>query len=207
MSDLFELFPTPVHRTRGLLDRELIRVLLDDLAKARKTSNAKSGELAHTGMIDPESGGITKRVSDLVTPKLAEFGSLLFGEALRWSIKEMWSNVLETGGHQSVHAHANSFISGIIYLTQSHPSANTVFVKAVGGSDYMFSNTHKAAKLGKFNAGKWQLPEAGAGDLVLFPSYLLHEVPRNQGPQRVSIAFNAIPDRLNSWGYVVRFSK
>ena len=39
--------------------------------------------------------------------------------------------------------------------------------------------------------------------MILFPSYLLHEVPRNQGDQRITLAFNAIPDRLDSWGYTI----
>ena len=42
--------------------------------------------------------------------------------------------------------------------------------------------------------------------MVLFPSYLLHEVPRNQGAQRITMAFNAIPDRLDSWGYSIGLS-
>ena len=48
--------------------------------------------------------------------------------------------------------------------------------------------------------------EAEPGDLVLFPSYLYHEVPRNQGEQRITIAFNAIPDRLDCWGYRINFA-
>jgi predicted 2-oxoglutarate/Fe(II)-dependent dioxygenase YbiX len=50
------------------------------------------------------------------------------------------------------------------------------------------------------------MPALSAGDLVLFPSYLLHEVPLNQGEQRISISFNAIPDRLDNFGYAIRFS-
>jgi ectoine hydroxylase-related dioxygenase (phytanoyl-CoA dioxygenase family) len=50
------------------------------------------------------------------------------------------------------------------------------------------------------------LPVAEPGDLVLFPSYLYHEVPRNQGDQRITIAFNAIPDSLDCWGYRINFT-
>ena len=35
-----------------------------------------------------------------------------FAELASWSVKEMWVNVLDTGGHQAMHNHANSFISG-----------------------------------------------------------------------------------------------
>jgi hypothetical protein len=41
---------------------------------------------------------------------------------------------------------------------------------------------------------------------VLFPSYLYHEVPRNQGEQRMTIAFNAMPDHLDCWGYRISFA-
>ena len=142
-----------------------------------------------------------------MTPRLVEFGQLLFGEALDWSIKEMWVNVLENGGQQAMHNHANSFISGVLYLTEAHPDSTTVFIKAPGGADYVFSNTNPRVTAGPYNAGKFVSPEPAVGDLVLFPSYLLHEVPVNRGVRRVSVAFNAIPDRLDSHGYAIRFSR
>jgi ectoine hydroxylase-related dioxygenase (phytanoyl-CoA dioxygenase family) len=47
--------------------------------------------------------------------------------------------------------------------------------------------------MGPYNAGKYQLPEAKPGDVVLFPSYLYHEVPVNPGERRLTVAFNAMP--------------
>jgi uncharacterized protein (TIGR02466 family) len=114
--------------------------------------------------------------------------------------------MLETGGNQPLHAHANSFISGIFYLTPSHPGSHTVFVRPPGGFDFSFRHHTRSAAVGPYNAGKYMVPEAEAGDLVLFPSYLYHEVPRNQGDQRITIAFNAIPDHLDCWGYRVSFT-
>jgi hypothetical protein len=35
--------------------------------------------------------------------------------------------------------------------------------------------------------------------------YVLHEVPANAGARRVTLAFNAIPHRLDTWGYGVSF--
>ena len=95
----------------------------------------------------------------------------------------------------------------MLYLTDSHPSANLVFHKPGGGGEYVFSNFHAGSDVTPYNAARWQLPEIKAGDLVLFPSYLKHGVPRNQGVTRLSLAFNAIPDRLNSWGYKISLSK
>jgi hypothetical protein len=42
--------------------------------------------------------------------------------------------------------------------------------------------------------------------VLLFPSFLLHEVPVNQGERRLTLAFNAIPQRLDAWGYATAFT-
>jgi uncharacterized protein (TIGR02466 family) len=117
----------------------------------------------------------------------------------------MWVNVLDTGGHQAVHNHANSFISGVVYLTSTHPEARTVFTKSPGGHDFSFRNDHADVSTGSYNADKWISPAPEPGDIVLFPSFLLHAVPANPGERRITMAFNAIPTHLDSWGYRISF--
>jgi uncharacterized protein (TIGR02466 family) len=142
----------------------------------------------------------------LITPLLGEFGVHLFGERLGWSLKEMWVNVLDHGGRQAMHNHANSFISGVVYLTPCHPGSQTVFMKSPGGSDFLFKNDHQGMTPNEFCADKWVSPAPEPGDMVLFPSYLMHAVPPNQGERRITLSFNAIPTQLNSWDYLIRFS-
>jgi uncharacterized protein (TIGR02466 family) len=206
VSQVIGLFPTPVMRVEKFLSSELASSFASQATQSHKITNFKSDRLAHTPIADPKADPMFQQIAKLVAPKLAEFGQHLFGEVLDWSIKEIWINVLEPGGRQAVHTHANSFISGVIYLTRSHPSANIIFHKNLGGSDFIFSNHNQNAKVGPYNGSKWMMPSLSAGDLVLFPSYLLHEVPLNQGDQRISIAFNAIPQRLDNFGYAIRFS-
>jgi uncharacterized protein (TIGR02466 family) len=179
----------------------LIRVLDRDVTER----NSRSEQLSHTTVCAPGENEEFSIVDELVKPRLVDFGSLIFGEDLDWTIKEMWLNRLEQGGFQSVHSHANSFISGVVYLTKSHPSARTVFYKHMGGREFAFTNEHRNAKMGPFNAPKWAVPETDPGDLVLFPSYLLHEVPRNEGQTRMTLALNAVPSRLKSWDYELGF--
>jgi uncharacterized protein (TIGR02466 family) len=157
-------------------------------------------------MLRPSDSELLIEAAALITPKLSEFGALLFGERMGWSIKEMWVNVLDQGGRQSMHNHANSFISGVVYLTPTHESSRTVFMKAPGGTDYSFKNDHAGIATGPFNAEKWVSPLPQPGDLVLFPSYLMHAVPPNEGERRITLALNAIPARLDSWGYAIQFS-
>jgi uncharacterized protein (TIGR02466 family) len=118
----------------------------------------------------------------------------------------MWLNVMQPGGQQAVHNHANSFASGILYLSDCEPASNTAFVRSLGGRDYVFSNANPRSATGPFNAERWIGPTPSAGDLLLFPSYLLHEVPVNRGATRTTLAFNAMPHRLDAWGYAMSFS-
>ena len=118
----------------------------------------------------------------------------------------MWVNVLDTGGLQAMHHHANSFVSGVVYLTTTHPASQTVFTKSAGGTEFVFKHEHANITPTPFNADRWVSPAPAPGDLVLFPSYVLHSVPPNQGERRITLSFNAIPSGLDSWGYTVKFS-
>lgn len=205
MDEIIGLFPTPFMRAPQVLGRSLVDGLVEHFSTQATRDNNSSANLTHTAMLQPGDSPLLVQAASLLTPKLVEFGARLFGERLGWSLKEMWVNVLEHGGHQAMHNHANSFISGVIYLTPTHPGSTTVFMRAPGGSDFMFRNDHKGMTPSEFNADKWISPEPAPGDVVLFPSYLMHAVPPNQGERRITLAFNAIPTRLDSWGYVIRF--
>ena len=205
MDELFGLFPTPFLRARAVLDASLVKGLIEVFSTLAIRDNNSSAQLSHSAMLRPEDNPLFVEAARRITPKLVDFGLHLFGERIGWSLKEMWVNVLDTGGHQAMHNHANSFVSGIVYLTPTHARSQTVFMKSPGGSDFLFRNDHAGTSASEYNADKWVSPAPAPGDMVLFPSYLLHAVPHNQGERRISLAFNAIPTRLDSWGYVVRF--
>lgn len=204
--EVFGLFPTPLMLVPACLDAALVEALLAGMDGTGTTANSRSVQLVHSPVLAPESSVLLARATALVMPHLVAFGALLFGERLDWSVKEIWANFLQSGGQQALHNHANCFVSGVLYLTPVEEAASTVFSKGVGGRDFVFANNGRHASLNAFNADKWVAPEMAPGDLVLFPSYLLHEVPPNPGGLRVTLAFNAIPSRLDSWGYAIGLS-
>ena len=61
-------------------------------------------------------------------------------------MKEMWVNVMDAGGRQAMHNHANSFVSGVVYLTPTHPGSQTVFMKSPGGTDFLMKNDHRGRR-------------------------------------------------------------
>lgn len=206
MQEIIPLFPTPFMRVGGLLPRTLVDGLVAHFTATAVRENSSSPNLSHTAMLRPGESPLLVTAAQLITPKLAEFGALLFGEQMPWSLKEMWVNVLDPGGRQAMHNHANSFVSGVAYLTPTHPNSSTVFMKSPGGHDFSFRNERAGVPMGPFNADKWVSPRPESGDVVFFPSYLMHAVPPNQGARRITMAFNAIPSGLDSWGYRIGFS-
>jgi uncharacterized protein (TIGR02466 family) len=192
-------------RAKATLDERLVADLVAHFVARATQGNTSSTNLVHTEMLQPSDNPLLAEVAARVTPKLVEFGVYLFGERLPWAIKEMWVNVLDKGGRQAMHNHANSFASGVIYLTPTHPASQTLFIKSPGGADFVFKNDHKGMAPNEFCADKWISPAPTPGDLVLFPSYLMHAVPPNQGERRITLSFNAIPSALKSWDYVIRF--
>ena len=205
MDEVISLFPTPFLRAPAALPPALVAGLAAHFTATALQDNNASTQLSHTRLLKPSDSPLLVEAAALLTPKLSEFGALLFGERMGWSLKEMWVNVLDHGGYQAMHNHANSFISGVVYLTLTHDSARTVFMKSPGGHDFTFKNDHAGVVTGPFNAEKWISPAPQPGDLLLFPSYLMHAVPPNAGERRISLAFNAIPARLDSWGYAITF--
>lgn len=206
MNEVVGLFPVPLMKAPGVLPPALVAGLRDHLVARAGTINNSSGNLSHTALLQPVDTPLLVEAAARFTPLLAEFGALLFGETLPWSLKEMWGNVLDKGGRQATHNHANSFISGVAYLTHTHPDSRTVFMKSPGGHDFSFKNDHAGVVTGPYNSERWVSMAPEPGDVVLFPSYLLHAVPPNPGERRVTLAFNAIPARLDSWGYTVSFN-
>ena len=206
MDEITGLFPIPFMRSPGVLPAALAQGLAEHFGGLAVRDNNASPRLSHTAMLTPADSPLLVEAARMLTPKLADFGVLLFGERMGWSLKEMWVNVLDAGGRQAMHNHANSFISGVAYLTETHPTAQTVFMKSPGGTDFAFRNDHAGMTPGPYSADKWVSPAPAPGDVVFFPSYLMHAVPPNEGSRRISLAFNAIPARIDSWGYAVRFS-
>lgn len=202
---IHNLFPVPVMRVENFLGEDEIQATVDAIKSSPSMLNSQNELLSHTEVMRSDANEHYRNIGEKAQDYLRDFGFLLFGENLSWHIKEMWMNMLANGGHQSMHTHANSFISGVVYLTDSHESAKTVFHNTMGTRAYVFSNSHAESAITPYNADRWVASDMQCGDLLLFPSYMLHAVPRNEGRERISIAMNALPERLKSWDYEVSF--
>ena len=88
-------------------------------------------------------------------------------------ITQSWLNCTEKNQSTHPHYHPNSIVSGVLY---------------VNANDSIIFYSNKMETFGKTMSKKYNVE---TGDLLLFPSSLMHYVPNHKDTsQRVSIAFN-----------------
>jgi uncharacterized protein (TIGR02466 family) len=105
-------------------------------------------------------------------------------------IVSSWSNTVNQKEHIHTHCHENSYISGVIHLTEgSDLIIKKPLVKTFFKIDTEYNDN---------NQDDFRIP-AKKGQLILFPSMLFHTVEHQEtNTKRVSIAFNTWPLKYGS---------
>lgn len=103
-------------------------------------------------------------------------------------ISNSWGNVLDKEQLIGSHLHTNSYISGVLYLTNS---SSIRFKNPLVQKDHFTPartvNTNNFRSITGFNI----TPSPGL--MVIFPSWLEHGASPSEVDNRISIAFNIIP--------------
>ncbi|MCD7100067.1 putative 2OG-Fe(II) oxygenase [Stenotrophomonas sp. MMGLT7] len=105
-----------------------------------------------------------------------------------------WFHVTRKGGFQCAHNHPNASWSAIYCVTPGEPvsplGGSVRFHDPRTGSDMYRDPANDHMQI-PYRLGSWQLNHK-AGQLIGFPSYLLHEVLAYDGEQpRITVALNA----------------
>jgi len=100
----------------------------------------------------------------------------------------LWINILQPLGHHSNHIHPHSVISGTIYVDIPDGAAR---LKLEDPRLDRFMNAPLRSPEAPLTAQSYFTPDVLAGDILIWESWLRHEVPMNQGQNdRISISFN-----------------
>jgi uncharacterized protein (TIGR02466 family) len=106
----------------------------------------------------------------------------------RLAMTDCWVNIMRHGVVHGLHLHPLSTISGTYYVQVPRGSAGLKF-EDPRLERFMAAPPRRARARAKNRA--WVTLPAQAGRVVLFESWLRHEVPPNQGRgERVSVSFN-----------------
>lgn len=181
-----ELFPTPLWVVdlppsdavafNAKLKAE-IESIISPRPKVPSGSNWQTPQDLHTR---PGFADFTK----LVETVAASVSQYLQVESFPMMITGCWANINPTGSYHPTHNHPNNYLSGVYYVAVPPTGSHLVF------QDPRPVMIMPRTKLGRVTANA-AVAQAQPGRMVLFPSWLRHHVPSNEGTtDRISIAFN-----------------
>ena len=155
-----------------------------------------------SGRVVSNGGGWQSNNLDMATPELAELfaevdkrlnevhRSFEFDPSMRQVITEAWININQKGHFNYSHDHPGSLFSAVYYVKGGADKGALELKTPIVPHTYTISNE----MVGNFNAftGHAMVLPPVTGDLLIFPSWLLHRVNMSQSEEeRISIAFNS----------------
>jgi uncharacterized protein (TIGR02466 family) len=177
------LFPTPVFRTnigRAFTKKELLFI---DQNRNDTYSNEGNITSSNTYVLEKEP---LKKLKQYCLDCTSVFLQNVHKPNCDVTpfITQSWLNWTEPGEYHHVHAHQNSFISGVLYL-HAEEEDKIKFWKSGYEQIKLETNDYNI-----YNSNSWWFP-VNTGDIILFPSSTLHSVEKTESKKtRVSLAFN-----------------
>ena len=180
-----ELFPVKIHSFR--IDQKLI-------SEALRCLTSRPEGFAYVEVFnDPHFKDLQEQVNfcaNTICPSTNRTGG--------WQIVSSWLNY-QTPSHEGFdfHNHADAFMSAVLYIKGSEMSLSF----RDSPKEAMETNSRQK-DFDIIIRHTWsddvRLP-VNAGDLLFFPSYLLHQPNKNDTKKdRISIAYNLMPSRKNA---------
>ena len=181
------LFPTPVYNVirnseLNLEEFEEIKSIIE--AGMRK--NAGNKHSTNSYIFETK----LKKIKEFCEQQIKKYVEIIISpsQELEFYITESWINVTKPGEFHHLHYHPNSIISGVFYV-------NTVPEDHINLTDPNYKvkaifNLGDQKEYNPWNSTQWWLPVED-NQLILFPSWLEHEVKHVEGNKnRISISFN-----------------
>ena len=110
----------------------------------------------------------------------------LEGRALE--LEDIWINILPEGGMHSSHLHPHSVISGTTYVSMPEGTSS---LKLEDPRSARMMATPARRKDARLENRSFVYPAPKVGDVLLWESWLRHEVPMNMAEDdRISVSFN-----------------
>jgi uncharacterized protein (TIGR02466 family) len=182
----------PGKRLLGELRDACLSIAMDDAAgQAWCEANGYKGYTSYASLNDlawrsPAFADLTAAID----PHVAEFAKAAEMELGRRRLvaDSMWINVLEPGGHHGGHIHPHSVVSGTFYVEVPDGASAIRFEDPRLGM--MMAAPPRRMRASR-EAQSFVSVAPKAGTLLLWESWLRHEVPINAAAaERISISFN-----------------
>ena len=192
--EVYELFPDPIFHYKlenyKQINKELLNYILE-LQKKDKKGNNRSNR-----------GGWHSPNFDLVNPgppinfinSFKDFLKHIIEDEIGWEyipnkqrVVAMWAIINKKNSYNVKHNHQNCYLSSAYYIKKPENSGDITFYDPKESKTYRFPEVEKHTN---YSAESVTIkPEEG--DLLIFPSYLYHDVGVNlSDEERVVVSFN-----------------
>ncbi len=180
--NITNLFPTPIaffRIGRDMTEKELSFILKQDTYFNQGNTTSCDRNI----LSNPELSDVKEFIDDAIVEYFTTVQQPKDGISLYMT--QSWANYTGKNQYHHKHAHPNSIVSGVFY-PQADRSVDRI---------YFYKEKYERIKVNpekwnSWNSDSWWY-EVGGGDLILFPSDLIHMVDiKHDDNLRVSIAFN-----------------
>jgi uncharacterized protein (TIGR02466 family) len=181
---IHSVFPEPVYFSK--LEREITQDELKTVDEYKKKTFKNEGNLLTHDTDILENKTLKNLKKDLHKIVVDYFDKVVCtSNSLIPYITQSWISYTETNQFHHRHAHANSYVSGVLYIAANKKVDRIKFYKEKYDR---ISLEYK--KFNEFNSANWWFA-VETGYVVLFPSNLTHGVDNKKGTNcRISLAFN-----------------
>ena len=198
MAQIENLFVTQLYRAQitgqaivGLLETCLGIAAEDRAGQAWSRKNSYPGYTSYASLTDlPVRASIFATLIKRIDTHVDRFALALeldLGDR-RLRLDSIWINVLEPGGHHTAHIHPHSVISGTYYV--DIPSGASAIRFEDPRLPQLMAAPPRLEAASRSNR-QFVAVEPTTGTLLLWESWLRHEVPVNTArSERVSVSFN-----------------
>ena len=179
-----ELFPEPVYFSR--LERVLTKKELRTINKYKEKAYKNHGNLTSLDKYVLENKALEDLKKDLNKEVINYFNEVVCtSNSIIPYITQSWINYTEVNQFHHLHSHGNSYVSGVFYIA-ANQEVDTIRFDKRSSSEIIL----EVLKYNIFNSNGWIRP-VQTGDVLLFPSSLLHQVEPKKGMNtRISLSFN-----------------
>ena len=182
---IYQLFPEPVCTCS--LERKLTKEELKIINEYKKETHKNDGNITSNNNYVLENKTLKNLKKDLHTKVMEYFDKVICTDNLITPyITQSWLNYTKSDQFHHQHAHPNSLVSGIFYISADKEVDSITFYKPNPEERIKLHVT----KLNPFNSTNLRFP-VETGNVFLFPSRLIHGVDRKKGTNtRISLSFN-----------------
>ena len=135
-------------------------------------------------------GLFTDDLLPYITPVVNNFLKTAKISLENFELRQPWKNTYEKGGFQEIHDHGDSILSGCIFLDNPDPDFGNFYfynrhaIELLKPQQQLISNLFDTSYLSF-------VPSVVKGDILIFPSYLMHGVTIHKSEKTMTtISFN-----------------